>query len=293
MRLFNQNEKKIIQQLVDGSAKSLMYLPINVFNDILQGKDIGFIGGESSMELVFPYNEDGIPSIDELLSIYNEVLERALLINYLEKDGLIYIVPTSTSTYECTTIGNVCKHNRITMQIDQTIGEILLKCINRHLYVSETLKDYVNSGFKSLEELALEEAKKQTDFSRIQTEQAFKQTKYGYRAVVLAFIALIISLFQICRGSYDETKSTEVIVPINAILNYMQNNLDSKLDATINNTTEIKAKLCDSTTIKNPCNCKKTPVPKAKPKDNCVKYIRINTCTDTIVSKQQIEKNRK
>lgn len=289
MRLFNQNEKKIIQQLVDGSTKSLMYLPINVFNDILQGKNVGFIG-ESPMELVFPYNKDEIPSTDELLTIYNEVLERALLIDYLEKEGLIYIIPTSSFAHECTTIGNVSKLKRITMQIDKTVGEILLKCINRPMYVSETLKDYVNSGFKSLEEQALEEAKKQTELSRIQTEQTFKQTKYGYWAVILAFIALTISLFQTCSGSYNEPKSTEVTVPINAILNYMQNNLDSKLNATINNTAEIKAKLCDSIAIKNPCNCKKSPIYKVKPKDNCVKYIRINTCQDTIISKLQIEK---
>lgn len=275
MRLFNQNEKKIIQQLVDESAKSLMYLPINVFYDILQGRDVGFIG-KSPMELVFPSNKDGIPSSDELLSIYNKVLERALLIDYLENEGLIYIVPTSTSAYERTTIGNVCKLNRITMQIDKTIGEILLKCINRPMYVSETLKDYVNSKFKSLEEQALEETR--------------KQTKYSLYAVILAFIALIISLFQTCSRSSDEAKSTEVVVPINAILNYMQNNLNSKLDGVINNTAEIKVKLCDSIAIKNPCNCKKPPVYKVKPKDNCIKNIRVNTCQDTIISKQQIGK---
>lgn len=274
MRLFNSKEKTIIQQLINGTANSLVYLPINVFNDIFYSRDVGFIG-ESTMELVFPRIEND--PIYESLTIYNDILERALLIDYLEKEGLIYIIPTSTSDYECKTIGNVVKLNRTVMQIDQSIGEILLKCINRSLYVSETLKDYVNNGFKSLEDLALEETK--------------KQTKYSFYAVILAFVAIIISMLQMCNEGYNETKSKELSVPINGILNYMQNNLNNKLDATINNTTEIKAKLCDSIVIKNPCNCKKTPIYKPKKKDSCIKYIQINTCQDTIISKQNLKAN--
>lgn len=274
MRLFNLKEKNIILQLVNETANSLAYLPINVFNDIFLSRDVGFIG-ESTMELVFPNTENH--STNEFLTIYNDVLERVLLIDYLEKEGLIYIIPASTSDYELKTIGNVIKLNRIAMQIDQSIGEILLKCINRPVYVSETLKDYVNNGFKSLEDLALEETK--------------KQTKYSFYAVILALFAIIISMFQMCKESCDETKSEEIVVPLNGILNYMQNNLNNKLDATINNTTEIKAKLCDSIVIKNPCNCRKQPIYKPKKKDPCVKYIQVNTCKDTIISKQQIKVN--
>lgn len=274
MRLFNLKEKTIIQQLINGTVNSLAYLPINVFNDIFHSRDVGFIG-ESTMELVFPNIENG--SINEFLTIYNDILERALLIDYLEKEGLIYIIPTSTSDYKHKTIGNVIKLNRIAMKIDQSIGEILLKCINRPVYVSETLKDYVNNGFKSLEDLALEETK--------------KQTKYSFYAVILAFVAIIISMLQMYKESYNETKSEELSVPINGILNYMQNNLNNKLDATINNTTEIKAKLCDSIVIKNPCNCKKQPIYKPKKKDSCIKYIQINTCQDTIISKQHVKAN--
>jgi len=278
MRLFNQNEKRIIQQLVDGASCSLMYLPINVFDDIFNGRNIGFYGG-NPMELIFPYNANGIPRTEELLSIYNEVLERVLLIDYLEKDGLIYIVPTSTSVNELTEIGNISRFNRITMQIDSTVGEILIRCMNRPMYVSETLKDYVQSGFKSLEEQALDETK--------------KQTKYSYWAVVLAIIAIIISLFQTCgsrsNNEHIVNDSTNWSAPLNAILDYMQNNLDAKLEATMNNTAETNAKLADSIVIQNPCQCKPSAKPKAKIKsDDCVKLVRVNTCQDTIVDKNII-----
>ena len=158
MRLFSQKEKRIIRQLVVESSNSTIYLPINAFNDIFVSRDIGF-DSTTEMDLVFPYNATGIPSHEELIAVYNDVLERALLIDYLEKDGLVYLVPASTSVNSLTTVGNVVRLNRISMQIDSSIGDILLKCMNRPLYVSETLKQYVESDFKSLEELSLDESK--------------------------------------------------------------------------------------------------------------------------------------
>ena len=243
------------------------------------GRNVGFYGN-NPMELVFPNNANGVPQTEELLSIYNEILERALLIDYLEKEGLIYIVPTSTSVNELTKIGNVSLLNRISMQIDPIIGEILLKCMNRPMYVSETLKDYVQSGFKSLEEQALDETK--------------KQSRYSFYAVVLAIMTIIISLFQNCgrhvNTNHIANDSTSVIVPINAILNYMHTNLDAKVETTMKNTAEINAKLSDSIILKNPCNCNFTAKPKSKQiVDGCVKYIRVNTCQDTVVGKNTIK----
>ena len=72
------------------------------------------------------------------------------------------------------------------MSIDNSIGEILLRCMNSPIYISETLKDYVRSGFMSLEEQALSETK--------------KQTKNSCWAVVLAFLTIIISLIQTCSS---------------------------------------------------------------------------------------------
>lgn len=295
MRLFSWNEKKIIEQLVVGATNTLEYLPINVFDDIFDRMDVGFSG--KSMDLIFPYNAN--LSCKDLLPIYNEVLERALLIGYLENEGLVYFVPMRISVNELTDLGNVNKtNNRVTMRIDERIGKILLKCMNDPMYVSETLRDYVNNGFKSLEEQMFEEAKEQTELACIQSKEALEQTKHSRWTVGIALITLMISIFQNCSRNNNETNfdsnSTEVVVPLNAMLNYMQNNLDGKLDATMNNTAEIKAKLCDSIVIKNPCDCKKPSTPKVKskvkPMDNCLKYIRIDTCQDTVISKQQVGK---
>lgn len=279
MRLFNEREKRIIRQLVEGSSVTEMYLPINVFDDIFNGRNVGFFG-EGTMELVFPYNAKGEPSIEDTIPIYNEILERVLLIDYLDKEGLVYIVPTSTSVNKLTRIGNVSKLNRITMLIDPTIGEILLRCMNRPLYVSETLIDYVRNGFKSLEEQAFDESKKQTRYSSI--------------AIFLAMITIIISLFQSCCSTYytrcDSNDTATLEIPINAMLNYMQNDLDLKLNTTMNNTVEINAKLRDSVIVKNPCKCTpKNKYSKVK-KDECVNYMRVNTCQDTVINKRDVIK---
>ena len=132
MRLFSEKEKQIILQLLDQSSRTNTYLPINVFDDIFNGLDVGFYGS-GPMEFIFPYDANGIPSADRMISIYNEILERALLIDYLEKDGLIYIVPSSTSVNRLTEIGNVSRLDRVAMSIDNSIGEILLRLSLIHI----------------------------------------------------------------------------------------------------------------------------------------------------------------
>ena len=281
MRLFSQKEKQIIHQLLDESSRTQAYLPICVFDDIFHGLDVGFYGN-GPMEFIFPRDANGMPSAEQMISIYNEILERALLIDYLEKDGLIYVVPISTSANTLTTIGNVSRANRVAMSIDESVGEILLRCMNSPIYISETLKDYVRSGFMSLEEQALCETK--------------KQTKYSYWAVVLAVLAIIISLIQTCSGSIsnneDASDATNVTVPANAILNYMQNDLGVKLEGIMNNTLEIQNILSDSITISNPCNCRHPNTPTVNNPNPCLRYVKVNICKDTIVAKDVINNSK-
>lgn len=272
MRLFNQNEKRIINQLVVDGTNSSMYLPINVFNDIFISRDIGF-DSTSGMDLVFPYNANGAPTPDDMIPIYNEVLERALLIDYLEKEGLIYIVPASSSVNSLTHVGNIARLNRVSMQINPLIGNILLKCMNRPLYVSETLKQYVNCGFKSLEEQSLDESK--------------KQTEYSYWALLLSILAIIISLFQTCDGGSrnNTTESDSISNSTTLLLNYMQNNIEPKLEGTMNNTADLKVRLADTIVVNCISDNKTTRPTRRVNADGCVKYIKVNTCQDTIVNK--------
>ncbi len=227
MRLFSQKEQLIINQLVIESSNTWMYLPVNLFNDIFSSKNVGFDG--NNMELVFPYDANGTPPEKEIFPIYNEILERSLLIDYLEKQGLIFLVPPSSTVNDPKTIGNVIRLDRISMKIDESIGIILLRSLTHTIHVSETLKDYVRCGFKSLEEQALIETKTQTKLSQ-------KQTKNSFITIILALIAIIISTFQTCNNnSYISSKandSTSISLPTNAMLNNGQNELDSSVNTT-------------------------------------------------------------
>ena len=245
MRFFSEKEKLIIKQLVIEASNTWMYLPVNLFNDIFSGKNVGFDG--NNMELVFPYDGNSTPPEKEIFPIYNEILERSLLIDYLEKQGLIFFVPPSSTTNDLKTIGNVSRLGRISMEIDKTIGIILLRTLTHTVHVSETLKDYVHCDFRSLEEQALGEAKTQTKLSQ-------KQTCYSLITVLLALIAIILSIFQSCKNncimSSKGNDSTSISLPTNAMLNNGQNELDSSVNTT-KNTYDIKAKVYDSTVNNN------------------------------------------
>lgn len=268
MRLLNPSEKRIVQLLVEQSTNNIAYLPINVFDDLFNGQDVGF--DSTNMDLVFPLNSDSKNS-DSFLDIYNGILERALLINYLENEGLVYIVPLGSTQNNIRSIGNVNHFNRVSMHIDESVGNILLKCMNNTLYVSESLRNYVNNEFRSLEEQALDEAKEQTI-------EAKHQSKLSLLAVFFAILSIILGLFQNCNS----IKSNSSII-------LDTTNIEKSLNVIIENSSQLISIFNDTLVTKIVCSCPEQSKSKPKPKvDPCIKYIRINTCTDTIIPKSLI-----
>lgn len=76
------------------------------------------------------------------------------------------------------------------------------------------------------------------------------------------------------------------------MLSYMQNDLEEKLNATMNNTAEINAKLSDSIVMRNACKCKTINCKSSKvKKDDCVNYVKVNTCRDIIINKDSVMSN--
>ena len=73
----------------------------------------------------------------------------------------------------------------------------------------------------------------------------------------------------------------------------MKNNIEGKLDATMNNTADIRLMLQDTISIKvTSCPCKgsrKGPRIPPRSVDNCIKTIHINICEDTVVSKNGVK----
>ena len=270
MRLFNEKEKLIIKKLVNESLYTLMYLPINLFDDIFNSRNVGFDGND--MQLVFPHKELDNQTRDDEISIYNEILNRVLLIDYLEKEGLVYIVPVSSSINKQTEIGNICRINTTSLKIDENIGNILLKCMNHPIYISETLRNYVNNGFKSLEEQALYQAK-------IQTKNSQTQTLLSTIAVIISVIGTSIASIQSCCNNRQNSLIVErVSLDINTMNNELRKNIHY-MDTLMENTTEIKTKLSDFTNLIDSCISKKLTL------SNTTQKSIPNICTDTKVSK--------
>lgn len=291
MRRFSNEEKQIISQLVEHTKGVQPFLPINLFNDIFQ---IGTIGFDCQQSLLYFSMQNGqIPNVDYMTLVYNMLLEKVMLLEYLQNEGLVYLVHMATTTNTLYTTGTISTTQQpVQYPVDQSISQALFHYMNDPIYVGETLKALVESGFKSFEDLSLEEAQKQTSQSR-------RQTFLSLAAVILSLVAILSSQWQsqdsgipaepLCI-EYDNDTTTYNI-PIGVMLN----KIEGKLEATMNNTAEIHAKLCDTINVRikggdrtvirqgrNPSVIKKD-----NPKqDNCIKQVKIDTCNDTIVSKK-------
>lgn len=296
MRKFSNLEQTAIRAMVRGVQTSHSYLPINAYQDIFYRKKIGF--RDSACELIFYRPIDQIDH-NEILEIESEIIEISLLLGYLEENRLIYYLHEETRPEDkIHKIGireNEPNVYGISKSMDVGAYDHLVHALNHRIFVSQDLKDMVANNFETIEEKSLKESR--------------KQTKWSIIATVIALIALLVSLLKDCRGGngdteiYNDNDSTSFVVPVGfgAMLNYMHNSIEGKLDATMNNTAEIKAKLCDTISVNvTNCNCKEKPKPKGtepkkqptaktpRKKDPCVKWQKVNTCEDTIVKKSSL-----
>lgn len=296
MRKFSNLEQTAIRALVRGVQNSHSYLPINAYQDIFYQKNIGF--RDSACELIFYRPIDQI-NHDEILEIESEIIEISLLLGYLEENRLIYYLHEDTRPedliHEMGIRNNEPGVYQITKSFDVGAYNHLVHAINHRVFVSQELKDIVANDFETIEEKSFKESR--------------TQTKWSIAATAIAVIALLVSLLKDCTGGngdteiYNDNDSTSIVVPVGfgAMLNYMHNSIEGKLDATMNITAEIKAKLCDTISVNvTNCNCKEKPKPKdtepkkqptvktPRKKDPCVKWQKVNTCEDTIVKKSSL-----
>lgn len=293
MRKFSNLEQMAIRSMVSGDQNSHSYLPINAYQDIFYQKKIGF--RDSACELIFYRHIDQIDHT-EILEMESAIIEISLLLGYLEENRLIYYLHEDTrpedKNHKIGIRDNETGVYEIRKSLDEGAYKHLVHAINHRIFVSQELKDMVANDFETIEEKSLKESR--------------KQTKWAIAAAVIALIALLVSLLKDCCGGngdteiYNDNDSTSIVVPvgIGAMLNYMHNSIEGKLDATMNNTADINAILCDTISVNvNNCNCKTKPKtkskePKKKPtyqspskKNPCVKWQKVNTCEDTIVKK--------
>lgn len=289
MRKFSEKEQKVIAELVRGASSTFSYLAINAYGDIFYRKKVEFVYHPNSV-LNFFYLQSEIRSDEDIFAVTSEILEISYLIDYLEKEGLIrhFTVGTSLEGPEKSISGfDKSGLSAISVRLDPAVGKMLFDNLNYPIYVTQTLVSLVQDNFKTLEEITLDEAQEQT-------KEAKRQSWLSFIAVVLALLTLLFSALKGCKGctntnSSDENTTNNLTVPFSGIVNYMKNNIEGKLDATMNNTADIRMTLQDTISIKvTSCPCRGHRPP-SRPVDKCIKTIRINTCEDTIVSKNGVK----
>lgn len=288
MRKFSDREKEIIRRLVDGASGSFVYLPINAYGDIFYREKVEFVY-KPTPELRYYSLQGSVRNADNIFKVSSEIYEISFLIDYLEKEGMLRHFSIGTGTLKNDISGfSKAGLTGVSVALDPAVGEMLYNNLNYPIYVTPTLESLVKDNFKTLEEQTLDEAE-------VQTKLAKKQTLLSLLAVILAMLTFLLGLIQGCKGcnGHNDTSkgiNGEIKVPLTGLINYIKNNIEGKLEATMNNTADIRMELQDTLTVNvAKCPCKKHPK-RIMQTDSCKRTIRINICEDTVVSKQSIKK---
>lgn len=293
MRKFSEREKRVIAELVRGASSDFTYLAINAYGDIFYRKKVEFVFQPNS-KLNFYYKEPEIRSKEDIFSVTSDIYEISYLIDYLEKEGLIRHFTVGTSSDK--PVNSISGFNKaglssIIVNLDPAVGKMLFDNLNYPIYITQTLISLVQNDFKTLEEQTLDEAQEQTRESK-------RQTLLSYIAVFLALLTLLFSMLQGCKSCSNistsvDDKTGNLTVPVAGIVNYMKNDIEGKLEATMNNTADIRMLLQDTISVKfTSCSCKVIRIP-VRPVEKCLKTVRINICEDTIVSKNELTLHKK
>lgn len=226
MRKFSELEKNYIQELVKNSNNPEENLPIKILDKLFQENFIEFNGNDASNPyLLFWCKQEDFSEnkVKAIISVCNKIYEVSFLIDYLSDNGLARKISYNKEKDLKWNDGNDYAElglKSFQCKIDDSVASVLIECINCSVYVSQTLKDLVDNNFKSLDEKALDEAK--------------KQTKLAKCTALFALITIIVSIFLTkCSVSLDENQNL-FRKPINVIDTSLSNILNDSLNVHMN-----------------------------------------------------------
>ncbi len=202
MRRFSKQEKKYIEELCDNAKPGKSYIPANLLYWTFHEENVAF--DATTREFIF-YRPKEENDNTALLSIEGKIIEATLLLDYLEKEGLIFYikdsnggldyfgVPKKSNLIDTNTTVAKCK------QVPEGIEGPLMKSMNHRVIVGQTLIDYVENGFKTMEDLQLEEARIQSKTAIESLKEAKKQTWWSIGALIVAVVTMFVTIaVQVC-----------------------------------------------------------------------------------------------
>jgi hypothetical protein len=201
MRKFSELEKSYIKHLVKKSDYQSNF-PINILDGLFVNRKVVFDAHKEDEPYLIFYRKENEEF--SLPAENNAFMELALLIRYLKDQGLIQqidykkkrLIYPPVDEKDDDTLENYKREglHSIAEKMDKIAADFLLECVNKSVFVGQTLKDLVDNDFKSIEERSLDEVK--------------KQTKYARKAVYVAIFAMILSVvLSKCSVTLDEKQN--------------------------------------------------------------------------------------
>ncbi|PWJ61509.1 MULTISPECIES: hypothetical protein [unclassified Fibrobacter] len=232
MRKLNFSEQTLVSKLVANSADATANFPIKALESVFQDNKVTFHNDEVAY-FNFYVSEGKEESVSEKSKGFiNKILEAVSLLDYLKKEGLILELESnkdSTLIYgdDVSYVSAGLVESRVYIETD-LIAQQLVRFVNNSIYVTDSLKELLTNEFKGIEDDMLAQAK--------------VQTKKTGRAIILAFLAVIISVAGVVVSSLNssekgsEDKSAAVVQPLEKIQGVLENNM---LPAIVDLKTEI------------------------------------------------------
>lgn len=188
MRKFSDWEKDIIREIAS-LAKSNTTFPVFIlFKDLFIDREI-FRYDSGPHHLLYNFTK---VNQDELRKEERLLFDRLLLIEYLSNNRYIYIYMASpfNGTY-----GNQTDEKSFKFScLSPSFVELVHKYMTNWMYVKKDLLELVENDFKEYEEIALEEAKKQTKEAKVQTIAAIVSAVFAIIAAITAIITVCITV---------------------------------------------------------------------------------------------------
>lgn len=226
-RQYSENEKALIASIYD-AKDSNNYVLTNVFNPWLyemQGISFNLQKGTCLFDMAV-YNHD----VDTMLNIKKNIIGTALLIKHLEDSGYIYIIQDRTSTNPPTYIGASIK-TPVEVDFPMDIAWIIKRSLY-NIYVSSALISFVENGFRTYEDLQLNQASDNLTQAKKQLEESKKQTKYARYTLYTAIATIIISAIAPLMVPFlmgEDTYKNDLQNTLNQTYNMLENSTENIL----------------------------------------------------------------
>lgn len=183
MRKFSDWEKDIIRRIASLASGNFTFDAFILFSDAFIDEKF-FI---DSCSFALWYNPAKIKH-EDLMAEKRKIFDLVFLLDYLERNRYIVLHGHYDKNY-----GKYQK-NYINVEFKEGMAKILYGCISSCIYVTQDLFSLVENDFKEYEEIALEEAKKQTKEAKVQTIAAIVSAVFAIIAAITAIITVCITV---------------------------------------------------------------------------------------------------